>query len=821
MAWLAVLVVGWPNEGQGKGVGKGHPSLFASSPSCRGFQYKVDSGATCGHRPFAIPERGFYSDNPAVQWEDALLSGNGTMGIMVMGKPYDETVIVNHSWLYLPNEVPDTYVDQAKRLPHIREMLMDGDYKGACDEVTRMRKECGYEVQRDPFITGFDVRIARPGEKIVRYRRGVDYSTAEVFSEWEDSEGYTVQRAFVSRKDSVMALVIEGDHKISCTLSFEKRNQRDSQGELIVPEGFSDMESGYADGWLTFRASYLHANPYNPFGGYEGVGKAQVEGGRQYVAGNKLVIEDADRVTLWVKVAPYTRSSGNIMQELKKAVLSVGDSYDELLVRNAAVHGALFNPVRLTLEATESERVLSSEEFVAQAVEGRYTPAWTEKVFDAGRYNIICSTGSNPPNLQGLWSGTWSAAWFGSFTTNGNLPTAISFLLSGNTPELMRAYFDQIHRLMEGFRASQRALFGMRGFHIPAQMTMSPMMTDATRAYPHCYWTAGAGWAAWQFYDYYRYTGDEVFLRREAYPLMKEAAAFYEDFLTMEDGRGRYIFAPSYSPENAPGGEQLNPAAVNATMDVMVAKQLLRSCVDAARVLKCDKALVGKWREMLAKMPDYEVTPDGYLREWLWKDLPESNAHRHVSHLYALYDEVAPEFKTDVRLCNAVKRTLDARMEMRRKHRGWVMAFGMAQAGLAAAHIGDVQHATECIDLLSRYYWTKGMASLHNPGNCFNMDISGGLPYLISQTLAYSEPGYLNVLPAVPEAWKSGRIEGLLLRGNVVLKSLEWNPGEVRVTLWSSHAGTVKVDFGGRLRTVKLQKDEDVTCCIPLEMASK
>ena len=192
-----------------------------------------------------------------------------------------------------------------------------------------------------------------------------------------------------------------------------------------------------------------------------------------------------------------------------------------------------------------------------------------ERAFDAGRYNIICSTGLNPPNLQGIWSGTWQPPWSGSFTVNGNLPCAISFLLTGNTPGLMEPYFAFYERMLPGFRENAKALFGTRGIHVPAQMTTSPRETDFSSQYPHCYWHSGAAWACHFFYDYYLHTGDERFLAERAYPLMKETAAFYEGFLTVTDQHGKLAFVPSYSPENSPADEKHPPTCINATMDVI------------------------------------------------------------------------------------------------------------------------------------------------------------------------------------------------------------------------------------------------------------
>jgi hypothetical protein len=91
--------------------------------------------------------------------------------------------------------------------------------------------------------------------------------------------------------------------------------------------------------------------------------------------------------------------------------------------------------------------------------------------------------------------------------------------------------------------------------------------------YMHLFWTSGAAWASHFFYDYYLYTGDNEFLKNRALPFMKEAALFFEDFL-YEGPDGRYIFNPSYSPENTPSNTD-SQACINATMDIALVRELL------------------------------------------------------------------------------------------------------------------------------------------------------------------------------------------------------------------------------------------------------
>ncbi|MDR3093833.1 MAG: glycoside hydrolase family 95 protein [Bacteroidales bacterium] len=759
---------------------------------------------------FELPERGFFSDKPAANWEHSLLSGNGTMGIMTIGEPYRETFIVSHSSLFRPNKVPDHYIDQAKRIPYMRQLLLEGKYKEAGDVITTMRAECDYpDFGRDPFITGFDLSIVQTKGTPARYQRKVNFETAENITEWTDENGYFIRKAFVSRADSIIAVSLNGDGKINCSIAFEQRNQLDKNGEKVKPVGFSSMSSGVENGWLVFRARYENENIYNPYQGYESAGRVISKGGKQVVEGDRIVITGADEVTVLLKIEPVKKGEKTLIAALQTFINSKSQNYADLLARNQPVHNALFGKVKLNLNADPSDLALSTDALIRKSDGAQTLPlAMIERAFEAGRYNIICSTGTHPPNLLGLWSGTWNANWAGSYTLNGNLQTAIAFILAGNTPSLMQSYFDFNARNMDGFRRNAKELFGCRGFHVPAQMTVSPLYTDFSKSYPHNCWAGSPGWTAWQYFDYYRYTGDVTFLQNTAYPLMKEAALFYEDFLAVEQD-GKYLFFPSYSPENAPGGEGGNTVSINATMDIAIVKQLLRSCITAAKILHQDESQIETWQNMLSKMPDYQVSDDGYFREWLWPGLAESNRHRHASHLYPLYDEMPPEIIYDKRLRKAIEKTIDARYEFRKtQYNG--MAFGMVHIALAAAHIGNALQTESAIHTLARDYWSTGLGSFHDKKGLFNMDISGGFPYLVSQALVYSEPGYLKLFPALPATWKEGSIQGLLLRGNVTLLSLNWNENDVDVILLSGTSETLNIELDGKIHSVKLEKNKPV-----------
>ena len=164
--------------------------------------------------------------------------------------------------------------------------------------------------------------------------------------------------------------------------------------------------------------------------------------------------------------------------------------------------------------------------------------------------------------------------------------------------------------------------------------------------WPHPYWISAGGWCCRPFWDHYLVTGDLEFLRKRVVPALKELALFYEDFLTVTDKDGKYIFVPSFSPENNPANT--SPSAmlvINASMDIAVCREVLANLIYASETLGTDADSVPKWKAMLAKLPPYMLEPDGTLKEWAWPTLQERYSHRHISHLYGAWpgDEIDPD----------------------------------------------------------------------------------------------------------------------------------------------------------------------------------
>ena len=194
---------------------------------------------------FKAPSRGFTSALPAEIWENSLITGNGTMGALVMGHPYNETVILSHAKLYIPLNEPKQLINQASRLPEIQALLLEGKYQEAAKIPTQQREIEGFNIGRDPFIPAFDIKIEQPKLSLKNYLRAVNYETGEASVNWTDTTGTYKRTVFVSRPDSVIVISIKGSGKINCTIRFSQR-PIDAKQIQFVKQGIANTQTNIA-----------------------------------------------------------------------------------------------------------------------------------------------------------------------------------------------------------------------------------------------------------------------------------------------------------------------------------------------------------------------------------------------------------------------------------------------------------------------------------------------------------------------------------------------------------------------------------------------
>ena len=756
-------------------------------------------------RKLPVPERGFISSEPAKTWEQGLLSGNGTIGASVLSRPIDEIIVFSHKRMLVPERPPLLPPSTATRLFEIRRLVERGLY----DQASRLAMDLSQQkdfLYPDPLMPAFDLRIKMEEKgQVADYMRSTNFRTGETTVHWADSRGAFERKLFVSRADGVAVLLITGPARgtVNCRLELQPREPGNERFKANV----NNVAMTADPSGLTYRNGFVNAYP-GSIQGCEGVARVIARNGTPEVDGQALAVKNADEVLVIVNIAMLDEFKKTKIDQMKASLAGMAMDYAALLKRHEKIHGELFGRMRLDLGGG-ADRTLTSEQLLAKTSDAQPSRALIEKVFDAGRYNIISSTNDLPPTLQGVWAGTYDPPWASDFTHNGNVPSAIASMLMGNTPELMLAYTSYMEWLVPYLEVNARLIFGARGIVLPSRSTTTGYNNAFTRGFPGQFWVAGAPWAAHFFYDYYLYTGDRTFLARHALPFMEKAAVFFEDYL-YEGPDGKYVFNPTQSPENNPKNTR-SQLTLNATMDVAAAKELLRNTIAASRELNVNQDKIPVWEKMLAKMPDYMINEDGAIKEWLAPQLEDNYDHRHTSQLYALFDGMPEEIAKSPKLQAAFKRLIELKLDRHWtnwQRQGGFMSFGLVQLGQASTSLGDAEMAYRCLVPLINRYWYNSLASTHNAGELFNTDISGGMPAVLIKMLVASELGEIRLLPARPGAWPSGTIEGVLCRGQIEIKRLHWDAQTIEVLLKSSKKQEITLHAPAEIRNLTVKQGE-------------
>lgn len=723
-----------------------------------------------------MPRGGLVSNTVTRNWEEALVTGNGRQGALVYGDPSAVLVTLSHERLFLPVDAPLPAPDTATVLPELRANLFAGRFQDAADEVVRIApvENPGYACGRnsDPYIGAATLTFTFAGrDEAVGYQRFADFATGIVTQRWHSGADETRHEVFVSRTDDVVVARLVG--RLSGRLALGPID-----GDPAVP---IETTITAAPGRLALTARFPSRWP-GSVAGYDVTCRVVAQDGTLSVDGEGLVVHGATELLVLARVRVHDGPERDVDGVLD----GLPADFEALQSSHAKAHGELVG--RLHLDLSGSTEHFHSTEHMLMSETG---PARVEWLFDAGRYAIISSCGDLPPNLQGVWSGTYTPAWYGDYTLNGNLEAAVAALLPTGTPELLLPLFDLLERFVEDFRENARRLYGADGILVPTHCSSHGKLNHFNQRWCQTFWTAGAAWLARLYYDYWRYTGDITYLADRALPFLVEAAQFYTDFLIERDGS--YVFAPSYSPENDPGGAGTQ-AAINATMEVAAVRDLLKNLLEAHAVLGISHPDEARWRQILLRLPGYCVADDGTLAEWIWPGLDENHAHRHSSHLFPLWYEPDPLIMEDPRLRAAAVRTVELRWAWWQEN-GDEMAFGLVQLGLAAAALGMAETAHEIVVHLADRYWRPSLVSTHNAGEIFNVDICGGFPALVVAMLLSSARGRVDLLPALPETWPRGEVRGLRARSGVTVHRLAWHPGYVEVELTSQIGGLLTVGW--------------------------
>ncbi len=798
-------------------------------------------------------------EKPAEDWQtEALAIGNGYMGGLVFGGIKTDKVHINEKtvWNGGPSKGTDyrygttNPTDTEEQLnaiqcdlDAIRKKLddksehvfgFDGASYQACGTDTKgeamdwlnklMGDLTGYDEPQDYADLYLSSEVSDE-QKAEHYIRDLDLQKALATVNY-DYEGVHYKREyFTSYPDQVLVVRLTADQKGKVT--FEARLGDCTGG--TEPSNMAENDT------ITMKNA-LKSNGLKT----EAQLKVIPEGGTMMVKDASICVKAADAATLILACGtdykmelPSFRGEDPHEAVSRRIADAAAKGYEALKDAHVADHSELFS--RMEIGFDEEIPQIPTDELLQKyrnLVEKNGGEIPTEKeqrameviCYQFGRYLTIAGSrkGALPTNLQGVW-GEEHFVWGGDYHFNINVQMNYWPTMASNLAECLIPYNDYLEVLRKAGREAAAAAFGIKsqegeekGWLVGCFSTPYMFVTMGQKNNAAGWNPIGSAWALLNAYEYYLYTEDREFLEK-LYPSLKEVANFWNEALYWSEYQKRYVSAPSYSPENG-------PIANGASYDQQFIWQHFENTIQAAEILGVDQDLVLQWKEKQSKLNPVMVGEDGQVKEWFEEthigkaragELPEIDIpqwrqslgaesagqqppHRHLSHLMALYpcnmiSKDAPEFM-EAAMVSLNERGLDATgWSKAHKLNLWARtghgkeAFQLVQSAVGGGNSG----------FLTNLFSSHGGGANYKEHPIFQIDGNFGYTAGVNEMLLQSQLGYIQFLPALPEQWKTGYVNGIVARGNFVI-DMKWTEGTADFfTVTSRNGGKFVCEYPG------------------------
>jgi len=718
---------------------------------------------------------------PAKSWEQALPLGNGTIGAMVSGGIEREHIYLNESSVWSGQYHFNVNKDMPEKIKEIRQLLFDGDYKKAQDLVT---KYC--TTPNDPRYGAYQplgdlyLDFKNISGTVSNYRRTLNLNNATSTVEFRTNDASYKRETFISAPDNTMVL------KLSCS-----KKGKMSFDLLLNRERAATTVSKGKDGLLMFGT--------NDFGGstYYSQLKVIPVNGVITNTGGKLSVANADEVLILLTASTNFWSKKPELKCEQTIAAVAKKKYQQILTGHIKDYRHYFDRVSFDLGSSVNATLATNErlKLAKQSNDNELCALF----FQYGRYLLISSSrpGGLPANLQGIWNKDFKPAWFSDYTININFQMNYWPAEVTNLSELTQPMFEQIKRMYPAGKKSARERYGMPGWEMSTRST--PWGINELRASASLLFQDGAAWLCTHLWEHYLYTGDKEFLKKY-YPLIKDAALFYDSFLIKHPKKGWLVSGPSTSPENkfvGPDGRGYS-VDMGTTMSSQIVYDILSISAKAANVLGVDKIFSENLMRKRSQLAPMRVGSKGQLLEWI-NDYEETEPeHRHVSHLYGLFpsNQISPV--TTPLLSAAAKKTLSIRGD---GGTGWSKAWKIC----FWARLLDGDHAYK---MLMETFSESTLPNLFNNHPPFQIDGNFGSTAGIAEMLMQSQNEDIHLLPALPTQWKNGNIQGLVARGGFVI-DLFWKNNKLeKVNVYSKNGSKCTLGYGGKSISFSTKKNQ-------------
>lgn len=735
---------------------------------------------------------------PSAKWMGALPLGNGRLGAMVYGGTDVETIALNEVTMWSGQPDPEANnLCGPDRLREMREAFLSGDYKRGND--LGWQYLCGHGKSFGTNLPFGDLLIETGGD-VSGYRRelALDEAVARV--------GFVCGGTRFSREyfasNPAQALVVrytaDKAHALSATVSMRmlRHSEVTARANQIDITGDARFDKN-GEGGVRFR----------------GIVRVMADGGSVRAVGDRLVVDRADAMTIIVDIRTDFQNLNYRSQCLNTVETAASRPYDELKREHVADFKAIFDRMDIDLGRPTTDANTTDEMF-AEAHKGLSNPAFDALFFQYGRYMQISSSRENSPlpsNLQGIWNDNLACnmPWTCDYHLDINIQQNYWSANIANMAETNAPLFTYIGLLAKYGSVTARKMYGCGGW---VAHTINNVWGD-TAPGSACSWamnvTAGA-WMATHLWTHYEYTLDKDYLREVGYPLLKETAQFFVDYMVEDPKTGYLLSGPSISPENGFRGADGRGYSLSMmpTIDRAVIYDIYNACIQSAKILGIDDDFSRRLQRDIKKLPPLRLLDNGELAEWYLDVVRDDPSHRHASHLLALYPfgQISP-FKTP-----GLAEGCRLFLENQTSHANWEDTEWTRGNNINFyARLLDGEKAYESLKGLYTGFMRENLMTVSPAGiagaesDIFSFDATEAAVAGVCEMLLQSYDGMLNFLPALPKAWKSGSIKGVCARGGIEADFAWKNRKVVSATLRSRVDQTVNVRVNGKEKTVELK----------------
>ena len=760
----------------------------------------------------ALPNKLWYN-KPAYAFEESLPIGNGKLGALVYGGANNDSIQLNDITLWTgvpvdPNEGGEAY----KWIPKIREALFKEDYKTA-DSLQHYVQ--GHNSEFYQPLGMISIKDCNQGKFTDYYRElSLDNSLATVHYKRNGIQ-YS-KEYFASHPDKMIAIKLSASQKraINCDISLTSlipHQVKASRGQLTM--------TGHV---LGDEANSTH---------YCAMLQVKNTDGKMWASDSILHLKDVSEAIIYlINETSYNGFDKHPVKEGAPYIENVADdawhlanfTYDEFKQRHIADYKKLFDRVSLSLKGARFDATRPTDKLLLAYSDNHESNPYLEQLyFQYGRYLLISSSRTKgvPANLQGLWAPALYSPWRGNYTININLEENYWPAEVTNLPELVAPVDGLVEGMSVTGRHNAQHFYGIdkgwcAGHNTDAWAMTNPVGTG-NESPQWSNWAMGGAWLVETLWDHYDYTRDTEYLRTTAYPLMKGAADFLLAWLIPNPHNpNELITAPCTSPEADYITDKgyRGSSFYGGTADLAIIRELFKNTIKGARALGIDSDYQQQLQAALNRLRPYHIGKRGNLMEWYhdWED--QDWHHRHQSHLLGLYPFHQISVDKTPELAAAATKTLEIKGD---NSTGW--STGWRINLWARLHRAD--KAYQIYRKLLTYVSPEAYKdSKHRSGGTypnlfdahppFQIDGNFGGTAGVCEMLMQCDGETMNLLPALPQEWKTGEMKGLKARGNYGV-SFAWNNGKLtRASISSKNEGNLTVNYNGKQKVLSFKAGE-------------